>query len=39
MSRMQRNVFVNALLNDECQYAVSELMEYLETFLNGEEGY
>ena len=25
--------------NDECQYAVSELMEYMETFLNGEEGY
>ena len=25
--------------NDECQYAVSELMEYMETFLDGEEGY
>lgn len=25
--------------NDECQYEVSELMEHMETFLNGEEGY
>jgi len=25
--------------NDECQYAVSDLMEHMETFLNGEEGY
>lgn len=25
--------------NDECQYAVSDLMEIMETFLHGEEGY
>ena len=24
---------------DECQYSVSELLDYMETFLNGEDGY
>ena len=25
--------------NDECQYSIPELMEYMENFLNGDEGY
>ena len=25
--------------NDECQYSILELMEYMENFLNGDEGY
>ena len=41
---VQRNSAFNELCaylddNDECQYTVSDLMEHMETFLNGEEGY